>query len=67
MVTHKIILQLLTIYMLKSNLPFLKLFLKSYCTSRELSLLENKFVYTKAQSHVIGQEQLCPKIMKKVK
>ena len=27
----------------------------------------NKFVYTKAQSRVIGQEQLCPKIMKKVK
>ena len=28
---------------------------------------KNKFVYTKAQSRVIGQEQLCPKIMKKVK
>ena len=28
---------------------------------------ENKFVYTKAQSRVIGQEQLCPKIMKKGK
>ena len=27
----------------------------------------NKFVYTKAQSRVIGQEQLCPKIMKKMK
>ena len=27
----------------------------------------NKFVYTKAQSRVIGQEQLCPKMMKKVK
>ena len=25
----------------------------------------NKFVYTKAQSRVIGQEQLSPKIMKK--
>ena len=29
--------------------------------------IENKFVYTKAQSRVIGQEQLCPKIMKKMK
>ena len=28
---------------------------------------KNKFVYTKAQSRVIGQEQLCPKIMKKMK
>ena len=27
----------------------------------------NKFVYTTEQSRVIGQEQLCPKIMKKVK
>ena len=27
----------------------------------------NKFVYTKAQSRVIGQEQLGPKIMKKMK
>ena len=29
--------------------------------------IKNKFVYTKEQSRVIGQEQLCPKIMKKVK
>ena len=28
---------------------------------------ENKFVYTKAQSRVIGQEQLRPKITKKIK
>ena len=31
------------------------------------SIRNNKFVYTKAQSRVIGQEQLCPKIMKKMK
>ena len=30
-------------------------------------LWPNKFVYTKAQSRVIGQEQLCPKIMKIMK
>ena len=29
--------------------------------------ITNKFVYTTEQSRVIGQEQLCPKIMKKVK
>ena len=36
------------------------------CQSRRAEE-RNKFVYTKAQSRVIGQEQLCPKIMKKVK
>ena len=31
-----------------------------------LNYKKNKFVYTTEQSRVIGQEQLCPKIMKKV-
>ena len=37
------------------------------CLDCQRAKVTNKFVYTKAQSRVIGQENLCPKIMKKMK
>ena len=40
---------------------------KIYVRAEISGLKENKFSYTTEQSRVIGQEQLCPKIMKKVK
>ena len=42
-------------------------YLKDSFFVKETKMSINKFVYTKAQSRVIGQEQLCPKIMKKMK
>ena len=39
----------------------------TYDPETHFDVNKNKFVYTTEQSRVIGQEQLCPKIMTKMK